>query len=136
MPDPIPTDPNFEQFWSRYPRKIAKRAALLVWLKMTEQERDTALLVIDNHVAYWRAADTAIQFIPHARTWLNQGRWEDEIELPQQKQEREQQWWASEQATLRKGNELGLSPRPAEDWGQFRARIRGALATGENRTMQ
>lgn len=130
--------PDFDRFWAAYPRKVAKRAALLVWFKMSEQERETAILVIDNHVAYWRAADTAIQFIPHARTWLNQGRWEDEIELPEPKREqvREQQWWLSEKATIEKGRELGLSPRGGEDWYQFRARIRGALTVADSRALQ
>ncbi len=38
-----------------------------------------------------------------------------------------QAWWASESAMLGKGAELGLSPRPGEDWGGFKGRIRGAL---------
>jgi broad specificity phosphatase PhoE len=136
MPDPILTDPLFEQFWLKYPRKIAKRAALLVWLKMTEQEHELALSAIDQHCAYWRAADTSIQFIPHARTWLNQGRWEDEIEIPEPKRDqvREVQWWLSESATIRKGQELGLAPRGGEDWHQFRARIRGALTVADSRS--
>lgn len=35
-------------------------------------------------------------------------------------------WWSSESAMLAKGAELGLSPRPGEGWGEFKARIREA----------
>jgi uncharacterized protein YdaU (DUF1376 family) len=37
-------------------------------------------------------------------------------------------WWATEQATLAKGREIGLEPRPGEDWDAFRSRIRTTSA--------
>jgi uncharacterized protein YdaU (DUF1376 family) len=37
-------------------------------------------------------------------------------------------WWASEQATIAKGREVGLEPRPGEDWDAFRGRIRTVSA--------
>lgn len=37
-----------------------------------------------------------------------------------------QAWWSSESAMLAKGAELGLSPRPGENWGGFKGRIRDA----------
>lgn len=123
----IITDPDFERFWSEYPRKIAKRAALLVWLKMAENERNRAIESLPAHVRYWELTHTGPQFVPHARTWLYQGRWDDELDMPALKPQLssvQAAWWSSESATLAKGRELGLEPRPAEDWHQFRARIR------------
>lgn len=39
------------------------------------------------------------------------------------------EWWASEDATLKKGAEYGLSPLAGEGWPQFRNRIRERLTT-------
>lgn len=36
-------------------------------------------------------------------------------------------WWASEQAMLAKGAEMGLSPRVGEGWSEFKGRIRAAI---------
>lgn len=38
-----------------------------------------------------------------------------------------QAWWSSEASILAKGAELGLSPRPGEDWASFRARLQEAI---------
>lgn len=42
-------------------------------------------------------------------------------------------WHTTEQATLAKGAEFGLSPRPGEDWPAFRSRITAAIAEAERR---
>jgi hypothetical protein len=36
-------------------------------------------------------------------------------------------WWTSEEATTKKGRELGLEPLKGEGWPDFRARIRAEL---------
>ena len=41
-----------------------------------------------NYIRFWRHNKTEKQFIPHPSTWLNQRRWEDEIELPKTIQEK------------------------------------------------
>lgn len=41
-----------------------------------------------------------------------------------------QAWWSSEASMLSKGTELGLSPRPGEDWASFKARLQEALTQG------
>jgi hypothetical protein len=44
-----------------------------------------ALALVDglaNATQVWRATGTEPQFIPHAATWLNAGRWADEVPLP------------------------------------------------------
>lgn len=71
----------FEQFWKQYPRKIAKKAAERVWKRMTASEREAALQAIDKHAEYWRLKETSQEFIPHPSTWLNQGRWDDELDM-------------------------------------------------------
>lgn len=75
------TDPSFQAFWEKYPRKIAGAKAYKTWHSKKcgngiFQEVMTALeKMVDGP---W--ADKDKKFIPHPTTWLNQERWEDEIE--------------------------------------------------------
>lgn len=77
--------PAFDEFWSRYPRKAGKSEAAKSWVKAMKAGADSALLLaaVKTHADYHVAAKTEQQFIPHASTWLNQKRYEDEpLPLP------------------------------------------------------
>ena len=68
----------FEVFWKAYPRKVSKQAALKAFEKI---DVDDALL--DKMLAAVAAQKESEQwqeerYIPHASTWLNQERWNDE----------------------------------------------------------
>ena len=73
---------GFERFWKLYPRKKGggKAVAALVWNRKVKPlfEQD----VIDALQAQLDAGmfGTEKKYMPHGRTWLNQQRWEDEIE--------------------------------------------------------
>ena len=41
-----------------------------------------------DYIKLWIHNKTEKQFIPHPSTWLNQRRWEDEIDLPKTKQQK------------------------------------------------
>lgn len=73
---------GFDEFWSCYPRKVGKQAALKAWQKINPSREltDTILLAVkrQKNCAQWRRDKG--QYIPHPATWLNQGRWEDEVE--------------------------------------------------------
>ena len=112
----------FEQFWSLYPRKIAKKAAQAEWNKLSTDEQRKCLEVIHNHVKHWKDLNTEPQYIPHPRTWLHQGRFDDELEAVTPKQP-EIAWWSSEQLILAKGREVNLDPRPGESIHEFKGRI-------------
>jgi len=71
----------FEEFWSKYPRKVAKRAAQKAWAKLSSQEQKSAVEALVTHNKYYQVKGTGQEFIPHPATWLNQGRWEDELEI-------------------------------------------------------
>jgi len=74
----------FDRFWVLYPRKVGKSAAEKAWAKI----KVTADLF--NRMAASLAAWTVStdwtkdngQYIPHASTWLNGKRWEDELPQP------------------------------------------------------
>gem|GEM_PF-4753217 len=69
----------FEVFWKSYPRKIAKKHASQMWARLTVEQQAKALEVIGRHVAYWQATGRAVEKIPHAGSWLNGWRFDDEL---------------------------------------------------------
>lgn len=75
----------FERFWAIYPRKVSKKQAKKAWLKVVTDEVLTSKIiqnVLDRvQAGDWSANEVA--FIPHASTYLNGEKWEDELELPQ-----------------------------------------------------
>lgn len=78
---------NFDSFWNAYPRKIGKAAAFKKWqsLKKNLPSIDRVLESIETQKQTDQWKKDGGQFIPHPATWLNQGRWDDEIK-PEQDQ--------------------------------------------------
>ena len=64
----------FDQFWSLYPRKTSKQSASKAFSKLKDEDQQAAI----NNIARLYA-ETPVQFVPHASTYLNQGRWEDQV---------------------------------------------------------
>jgi hypothetical protein len=82
---PLPpkgTASGFEEFWKTYPNKSAKVEAQKSFNKI---KPDHALLakIISAVVSFKKSAKWTKDggaFIPHAATWLNGKRWEDEVQ--------------------------------------------------------
>mgnify|MGYP002697679600 CR=1 FL=1 len=73
---------RFDVFWKSYPKKIGKQKCHR-WFKnhkVTDNLVKQMLMTLDlqKKTQQWKKQNG--QFIPHPYTWLNQGRWEDEIE--------------------------------------------------------
>jgi hypothetical protein len=64
----------FEQFWTAYPRKTSKQSASKAFAKLKHEDQQKA---ISNIARLY--TDTPLQYIPHAATYLNQARWEDQV---------------------------------------------------------
>ncbi len=81
IPDSLYTA-QFEVFWKSYPKKIGKGYAKKIFLKVTPSEELLKKMIekinLFKGTEQWQKDGG--QFIPHPATWLNQGRWEDEIE--------------------------------------------------------
>ena len=80
----IPTDrqtQTFDAFWQAYPRKAGKGAAFKVWKKIKPDgqliEDILTAIGVQRHSEQW--TKDGGQFIPHPSTWLNQGRWQDQL---------------------------------------------------------
>jgi len=114
---------SFDEFWEAYPRHVAKKVAEKAWKKLALHEQVAVLDVIQNHVEYWKIKETDKEFIPHPATWLNQGRWEDELDLTPKAKKPPIPWYSTDQLTLEKGKEIGLIPRPGESMPEYRQRI-------------
>ena len=63
----------FDQFWALYPRKTSKQSASKAFAKLKDEDQQKA---ISNIARLY--SETPVQFVPHAATYLNQARWEDQ----------------------------------------------------------
>lgn len=99
---------NFETFWSMYPRKIAKGAALKAWLKLTPLDQQLAIDALPNHVKHWKLKQTEKEYICYPATWLNGWRWLDEIDLTPKKEKVDMSWLATNEGIEKKARELGV----------------------------
>lgn len=72
------TEDLFEQFWKEYPRKVAKPKVRDKFKKIKPDKNlfEQMMRAIQNQKEsrQWKEG-----FIPYPLTWLNQGRWEDEL---------------------------------------------------------
>lgn len=71
-------DGEFEKFWSTYPRKTAKQAALKAFRKINP-DADLLAFILKSIAAHTQTEQWRRDVIPHAATWLNHRRWEDEL---------------------------------------------------------
>ena len=79
-----PDSVAFDRFWAIYPRKVGKSAAEKAWAKI-KVTADLFDLMAASLAAWTLSTDWTKdggQFIPHASTWLNGKRWEDELPQP------------------------------------------------------
>lgn len=68
-------------FWNPYPKKVGKADALKSWKKLhpTAELREKIAQSISRQSASEQWRREGGRFIPNPATWLNQGRWDDEI---------------------------------------------------------
>lgn len=71
----------FVIFWESYPKKVAKRKAELAFKKIKASEYPKIFEALEKHkkTDQWTKDDG--KFIPHPTTWLNQERWNDQLEV-------------------------------------------------------
>lgn len=80
-PDPS-GDIMFETFWKAYPRKVGKQAAFRSWKKIRPSRELAARICksvkLHSESEAWMREKG--RFVPNPATFLNQGRYDDEIE--------------------------------------------------------
>jgi len=117
----------FNEFWSLYPRKIAKATARKAWQKLSAEQQLMAAKAIDTHCQYWRAKETELEFIPHASTWLNQERWEDELVIEPKKEKQSKEWMFSNEGIEAKAKELGIMGNGYDTYASLKAKCMSKL---------
>ena len=77
-------DQRFDLFWTAYPKKVGKAAAKKSWNKVKPNgelfEKIMEAIDAAKRSEQWLRENG--RFIPNPATWLNQGRWDDEIPEP------------------------------------------------------
>lgn len=113
---------EFADFWKLYPRKVAKKDAEKAWSRLSLNQQAKAIETVPLHAKCWCAECRETHCIPHAATWLNGERFEDEIEI----EEPINQWWKSNEATMDYGRKKGIQSKPGEGMESYRQRLRAA----------
>lgn len=72
---------RFAEFWSAYPRKVGKGKAEKLFDGIAKKLNPDILIAAAQQFRISQNG-TEEKFIPHATTWLNSRRWEDEGALP------------------------------------------------------
>jgi len=80
----------FSDFWTAWPRKVERKAAVRAYTSALSgtghRTSDTAAMILAAATAWaaqWRDVEQRpVDKIPHAATWLNGERWNDEIPAP------------------------------------------------------
>jgi uncharacterized protein YdaU (DUF1376 family) len=81
-----PADDLFDRFWTAYPKKMGKDAAKKAFTKrkIGKELLLQILVSLDQQKKTEQWTKDGGQFIPAPATWLNQGRWQDEVISVQQ----------------------------------------------------
>lgn len=88
-PPPLPLaplaekPPNFEDFWTSWPRKVGKAAAQKAWTKAVTKQRASPAAILAASRSYAERCRLTGQdptYIPHASTWLNRASWDDDLD--------------------------------------------------------
>ena len=93
---------KFEKFWKMYPRKVNKFKTE-EWFKKNNPNNHLFEIIL-NQLEKYKASDEWTKdngkYIPYPTTWLNQKRWEDDIEQKNNSQNNNQsckkysdEWW-------------------------------------------
>lgn len=71
---------RFDEFWAAYPKKVGKKAAWNAWKKVKPDTElfDMIMTAIGRAKATWQWQRENGRYIPNPKTWLNEGRWDDE----------------------------------------------------------
>lgn len=71
---------GFDEFWAKYPRKVARQAALKAWSRIAASVPTADIMAgLDRARRSEQWLKDGGQFVPHAATWLNGGRWTDDL---------------------------------------------------------
>lgn len=68
---------EFDQFWTLYPRRVAKKDAEKAWSKLSQDQQALAIAALPAHRKAWSGKE--MEFLPYPASWIRGERWHDEI---------------------------------------------------------
>ncbi len=79
--DNINKDVGFVPFWEKYPKKVGKKAAWKAWQKLQWSDALGAKIMegLAKSVESEQWVKDSGRYVPHAATWINGERWEDDM---------------------------------------------------------
>lgn len=89
-------DPFFLSFWQAYPRRIGKGEARVAFAKAARAEDPNR--IVQAAIAYAQHCEELgiePQYRPHPATWLNQERWEDDLEGERKSAKKQGNGWGN-----------------------------------------
>lgn len=85
-------DPFFLSFWQAYPRRIGKGEARIAFAKACRNaDANQIVQAAIAYAAHCQEMNIGPQYRPHPATWLNQERWEDDLD-GEKKQQSKSGW--------------------------------------------
>ena len=116
---------DFEAFWAKYPKKVAKAEARKAWAQTASIRPSLEDLLKSIDMAckteQWMKGNG--QFIPHCSTWLRGERWDDVHEVVIAGVVNEKPWHETATGIEAKGIELGILPDQFEHFQHFKAAV-------------
>jgi hypothetical protein len=78
------SEQNFDEFWEAYPRKVEKKKASAKYsaLEKAGIAHTDIMQGLHNYLSDIKARNTAIDYIKHPTTWLNNECWTDKYNMP------------------------------------------------------
>lgn len=77
-PKPPTEDPLFAEFWSAYPKKVAKGAARKSWAAAVKKTGDPDRIIVAAQAYGEVSAGRSAEYVKHPATWLNSECYDDE----------------------------------------------------------
>ena len=99
---------SFQDFYSLYPRKMARKDAERAWNRLTPIQQAECLEALPNYLKYWKIKETQKDYIPYPASWINAARWEDVLDMTPAKEKVDRSWMFSQQGIENKARELGI----------------------------
>lgn len=77
--------PEFEAFYSAYPRKVEKKNAYLTWRRLTKKQKQQVIDCAKNYARAMQAEQREDEYIKYPKVFLNPQKeiWKEYIAMPQ-----------------------------------------------------
>jgi predicted phage replisome organizer len=134
--------PQFDEFWSLYPRKIEKQKALSAWEGVIKRGSDPSevLQATNNYIQQIKVNETETKFIKHPSSFLNKDTWKDYLSTsisPSQQNipnDKEKRLTFNRRMEIER-NEWFASGKSETEWETYyREEEQRELGSGANRT--